>query len=313
MQTTCVAPRGLLLPNMKKLSTQPGRRPWRARAVSEELQEFGRGLMQEFKKDQQEFGRGLMQEFKKDQQEFGKGLMQEFRKELKQELKPLESRLAGLEGRMGGLEGRMGGLEGRMGGLEGRMGGLEGRMGGLEGKMGGLVEDVVRDQISKMFGEGYQRPLLARSLQDLALLLPEETIQLPNQACQSLLAPLAIATKVSRKLVDDKVPESLLASLQDAHSQAWLGTDGVLDEKALGTFIGTSPDRALVHALKLLRRVLVLQSKEEREQELLRCESAGVMCTVAAAFKERYLEGSGSIPSDELVRFFALCLPPCEL
>jgi hypothetical protein len=51
---------------------------------------------------------------------------------------------------------------------------------GLLGKqqrlLEGLVEDGARQQITKMLGDDYHRPLLARSLQDLALLLPNEAV-----------------------------------------------------------------------------------------------------------------------------------------
>jgi hypothetical protein len=167
--------------------------------------------------------------------------------------------------------------------------------------LGGLVEDGARQQITKMLGEDYQRPLLARSLQDLALLLPEEVVHKSSQVKQVLLGPLKRATISSTALVEADIPAKLLASVQKGAGQVgWLRNDGTLDEAVLGRFIGTCPNIALKQTLMRLRRVLKLDKKDARIQELLRCESAGILCLVAAALPE-YLTGKpGIFPSDEL-------------
>jgi hypothetical protein len=166
----------------------------------------------------------------------------------------------------------------------------------------GLVEDVVRRRITNMLGEDYQRPLLVRSLQDLALLLPEEAVHKSSRTKQMLLGPLEKATLASTSLVEAGLPARLLASLQDGAGQVgWFRDDGTVDDSMLGRFISTCPDAALKQTLGRLRRVLKLDEKDDRIQELLRCESAGILCLVAAAFPEAYLTGQpGVMPSDEL-------------
>ncbi|GAQ86582.1 hypothetical protein KFL_002980060 [Klebsormidium nitens] len=175
-------------------------------------------------------------------------------------------------------------------------------LGGQQRLLGGLVEDGARQQITKMLGEDYQRPLLARSLQDLALLLPEEAVHKSSQSKQVLLGPLEKATLASTSLVEAGVPARLLGSLQDGAGQVgWFRDDGTVNDSMLGRFIGTCPDAALKQTLGRLRRVLKLDKKDDRIQELLQCESAGILCLVAAAFPEAYLTGRpGVMPSDEL-------------
>lgn len=117
-----------------------------------------------------------------------------------------------------------------------------------------------------------------------------------------LLGPLEKATSASTSLIEADLPAKLLASLQEGAGQVgWLHDDGTINQSNLGKFIGTCPDIALKQTLMRIRRVLELEEKDDRIQELLRCESAGILCLVATAFPETYLKGQpGVIPSDEL-------------
>jgi len=50
-----------------------------------------------------------------------------------------------------------------------------------------------------------------------------------------------------------------------------------------------------------VRRVLQLNNKKDQVDELLRCESAGILCLVTAAFPDLYLDTAcPKIPPDEL-------------
>jgi exonuclease VII small subunit len=168
--------------------------------------------------------------------------------------------------------------------------------------LGTLVEASAREQVRKMFGENYEKSLLARSLQDLALLLPEEAVHNSSKAKQVLKGPLERAVFVSRALVEAGIPEKLLISLQEgAGESGWLHEDGRLDRSSLGRFLGSTPNAALRSTIVRLRRVLQLEKVDDQVQELILCESAGILCLMAAAFPEIYLKGQPNIfPSDEL-------------
>eukprot|EP00243_Klebsormidium_subtile_P008054 TRINITY_DN3702_c0_g1_i1.p1 TRINITY_DN3702_c0_g1~~TRINITY_DN3702_c0_g1_i1.p1 ORF type:complete len:396 (-),score=50.38 TRINITY_DN3702_c0_g1_i1:128-1315(-) len=168
--------------------------------------------------------------------------------------------------------------------------------------LGTLVETSARQQVGRMFGDNYQKPLLARSLQDVALLLPEEAVCGGRTSKDALMGPLERATRASKALVDAGIPKRLLESLQDGAAESdWLYAEGTVNQAALGRFISTSRDAALRSTLVRLRRVLLLERADDQVQELLFCNSAGIMCLVAAAFPEIYLAGLPKIlPSDEL-------------
>jgi hypothetical protein len=146
------------------------------------------------------------------------------------------------------------------------------------------------------------RSLLARSLQDLVLLLPEETLFKDAESMEALKAPLERAKRVREALVESGVALRLLRSLQDGAGQTgWVQADGSLDRRALGSFIGTTDNNALRSKLVRLRRVLELKTKEEQVEELISCESAGIMLLIAAAFPDMYLTGRpGFMPSEEI-------------
>jgi len=59
--------------------------------------------------------------------------------------------------------------------------------------VGGLVEDTGRQQISKEFGEGYEKQLLARCLEDLVYMLPDEAVHQSKPPAGSLTAAPAAA------------------------------------------------------------------------------------------------------------------------
>lgn len=103
-------------------------------------------------------------------------------------------------------------------------------------------------------------------------------------------------------MIEADIPARLLNSLQEgAGESGWLRADGTLDQSKLGQFIGTTSDAAPRSTLVRLRRVLEMRTAAEHIQELVLCESAGILCLVAAAFPHIYLTGQPkTFPSDEL-------------
>lgn len=114
--------------------------------------------------------------------------------------------------------------------------------------------------------------------------------------------PLERAKCVSRALIELGIALRLLRSLQDGAGQTgWVQADGSLDQRALGSFIGTTDNNALWSKLVRLRRVLELKTKEEQVEELISFESAGITLLIAAAFPDMYLTGHPSfMPGKEI-------------
>ncbi|GAQ92003.1 hypothetical protein KFL_009020040 [Klebsormidium nitens] len=142
---------------------------------------------------------------------------------------------------------------------------IQREMANLVETTGDLVEVATRQQIANMFGEHYVRPLLARSLQDLALLLPDETLFKDAESVEVLKAPLERAKRVSKALVKSG---------------------------------GRTPASAQLPGCGRPNR---LETEEEQVEELLSCESAGIMLLIAAAFPEIYLTCSPRIMPSEVL------------
>ncbi|GAQ87184.1 hypothetical protein KFL_003360160 [Klebsormidium nitens] len=119
---------------------------------------------------------------------------------------------------------------------------------------------------------------------------------------RQLLGTLVEASAREQGLVEAGIPEKLLISLQEgAGESGWLREDGRLDRSSLGRFLGSTPNAALRSTIVRLRRVLQLEKVDDQVQELILCESAGILCLMAAAFPDIYLKGQPNVfPSDEL-------------
>jgi hypothetical protein len=96
-------------------------------------------------------------------------------------------------------------------------------------------------------------------------------------------------------------------------AEPWFRVNGTVDMANVGRFIGSCKDKAIIRSLVLLRDMLALPETQRVEvsgdhlqgwvavpdllsgaallvQELLDCESAGIMCVTAAAHPSLYLE-----------------------
>ena len=82
----------------------------------------------------------------------------------------------------------------------------------MEKMLGNVVEANARTAVSRDFGSSYQRSLLALSLQDLALILPEE--ELYRAGRETLQAPLVYASRAAEALLQSPVPYKLLETLE---------------------------------------------------------------------------------------------------
>ena len=90
-------------------------------------------------------------------------------------------------------------------------------------RLGEVNERLARGDVRSMFGQSYAQPLLARSLQDMALLWPTgaagtAAAKLPKQklppADEPLRRGLMLATAFSTVLVDAAIPRKLLLNLR---------------------------------------------------------------------------------------------------
>ncbi|KAK9811837.1 hypothetical protein WJX72_011041 [[Myrmecia] bisecta] len=105
---------------------------------------------------------------------------------------------------------------------------------------------------------------------------------------------------------DTQVPRKLLRSIHAAavaeagKKLAWFKGSGHVDFSELNKYIGASKNKALSHSLMRLRNVVTLS---RQQQALLRCESVGIMCVLAAAHPKLYLNAGRNglnVPAEEL-------------
>ena len=107
-------------------------------------------------------------------------------------------------------------LREELGTVRNELGSVRDRLNAMDRQLGSIVEHQARVQAEKMLGSDYQRPLLALSLQDVALLLPEEAVFRHPLAKESLQAPLGLAVTAARALAEEQVPLRLLRSIHSA-------------------------------------------------------------------------------------------------
>lgn len=75
---------------------------------------------------------------------------------------------------MGGIQGHLVGIQGHLDDIQGHLDDILGPpTGGLDCQEGSSLEHQASMEAKIAFGDGYAQPLLAQSLQDLALLLPD--------------------------------------------------------------------------------------------------------------------------------------------
>ena len=67
-------------------------------------------------------------------------------------------------------------LREELGSVREELGSVRDRLNAMDRQLSSIVEHQARVQAEKMLGSDYQRPLLALSLQDVALLFPEEGV-----------------------------------------------------------------------------------------------------------------------------------------
>lgn len=77
------------------------------------------------------------------------------------------------------------------------------------------MEEQSRSKVVSLFGVSYAKPLLALSVQDLLLVFPDEALYNSPSTKEVFRAPLLLATKATRRLVEDQVPTRLLQSIQE--------------------------------------------------------------------------------------------------
>ena len=83
----------------------------------------------------------------------------------------------------------------------------------LSTRLGGIMEERLRSSAVDLFGQAYVRPLLVRSLQDAALLIPDNYFgNEPHQGRQALVS------KIAEQLLKDNIPLRLLVAIQVCRS-----------------------------------------------------------------------------------------------
>ena len=140
----------------------------------------------------------------------------DFRQILREELGSVRNELGSLKIEVGSLKNEVGSLKNEVGSVKNEVGSVRDRLNAMDRQLGSIVEHQARVQAEKMLGSDYQRPLLALSLQDVALLLPEEAVFRHPLAKESLQAPLGLAVTAARALAEEQVPLRLLRSIHSA-------------------------------------------------------------------------------------------------
>lgn len=168
------------------------------------------------------------------------------------------------------------------------------------------MEAQLRGAVGNMFGPEYSRPLLVRSLVDLAGLVPLASLAsgaLPNLAKEQKEDPdlqrIALAKPAARKLLEARVPIRLMHVLYDVLKRSkqypqpqrpWFDSNGLLLESNLRHYLSSCGEAPLKEVLSKLRAAVAHTSEEAQVEHLIRCQSAGIICVVAAAFPSYYLE-----------------------
>jgi hypothetical protein len=80
----------------------------------------------------------------------------------------------------------------------------------LDRKLGVLMESDARKYAERQFGESYTKSLLARSIQDLAYVFPEEVIKTGVFAGETIRRRAELISRAVKALVEQQVPRRLL-------------------------------------------------------------------------------------------------------
>ena len=80
----------------------------------------------------------------------------------------------------------------------------------LDRKLGVLMESDARKYAERQFGESYSKSLLARSIQDLAYVFPEEVIKTGVFAGETIRRRAELISGAVKALVEQQVPRRLL-------------------------------------------------------------------------------------------------------
>lgn len=99
--------------------------------------------------------------------------------------------------------------------VESQLGVLESQLGVQANQLGDLLEEQSRSKVISLFGVSYAKPLLALSVQDLLLVFPDEALYNSPSTKEVFRALLLLATKATRRLVEDQVPTRLLQCFQE--------------------------------------------------------------------------------------------------
>jgi hypothetical protein len=83
----------------------------------------------------------------------------------------------------------------------------------LSKHIGNSVEVDGRNCAKVMFGEAYARPLLAKSMQDLAYSFPSSILNSGDDRGEVLQKPLQLISTCAQALVDQSIPARLLNTI----------------------------------------------------------------------------------------------------
>ncbi|KAI8474598.1 MAG: hypothetical protein J3K34DRAFT_407548 [Monoraphidium minutum] len=221
---------------------------------------------------------------------------------LLERLDSVDTRLDSLGTRLDSVDTRLDSVDTRLDSVDTRLDSLDTRTSQLQAANGFIMERLMRTAVDDMFGVAYSRPLVARSLQDLALLWPpgQTAAAAPGEklppAGEPVRCTLQLATAFAKALAASDIPRQLVLGLRplvaaaDPSTPEWADEHGQLRVSDVGGSINRMKDQALASLLGKLLRVAKL-SGEEQVEELLSCTGAGVACAVAAAFPHAYLAG----------------------
>lgn len=184
-----------------------------------------------------------------------------------------------------------------------RLDSLDKRTSQLQAGNGFVMEMLIRTAVDRRLGKTYSRPLLVRSLQDLALLWPpgQTAAAAPGEKLPPAEEPLRCTMQIARAfavaIAARDIPRKLVLGLRplvagDPSTPEWADERGQVRVSDVGRSIGRMEDKALASLLSKVLRAAKL-SGEEQLEELLSCTGAGVACAIAAAFPHAYLVDGG--------------------
>lgn len=98
-------------------------------------------------------------------------------------------------------------------GMDQQFAGLDKQLTKIDRQLEKFMEAQGRGEAEKLFGPGYSKSLLARSVCDLTYLIPDNVFDDCGEEGAELPRRLALVERVGERLVEKEIPEKLLRSI----------------------------------------------------------------------------------------------------